>query len=142
MTIDPGTIVTPQGDPDERIIGIVLSTDPIGLYAQVAWLSASRGAFLCEEVVADMDIAPLNEREGINDDPIDHEALAAAILDLAPDEADDDDEEDDTRYDIVRYRFQGDAEIIREDVSLAEAQEHCNDESTHGDGWFDGYRRR
>ncbi len=138
MTINPGNIVTPQGDPNERIIGVVLTVDPVNIFATVAWLSASRGAFIATEMVTDVDVAPLDQREGINDEPIDHEALAAAILDLVPD----DEEEDDTRYDIVRFRFDADTEIVRSDVSLAEAQAHCNDESTHGEGWFDGYRAR
>jgi hypothetical protein len=30
-------------------------------------------------------------------------------------------------------------EVIAEGVSLEEAQEHCADESTHGEGWFDAY---
>lgn len=44
-----------------------------------------------------------------------------------------------TTYKIVRFKFQQDSEVIRTGLSLEEAQEHCNDESTHGDGWFDGY---
>ena len=49
------------------------------------------------------------------------------------------------RYKIVRFRFQGENEVIRRGLTLDQAQEHCNDESTHGgsteDGtaWFDGY---
>lgn len=29
--------------------------------------------------------------------------------------------------------------VIKTGLTLDEAQEHCNDEATHGDGWFDGY---
>lgn len=48
-------------------------------------------------------------------------------------------------YKIIRFRFQGENEVIATGLTLAEAQAHCNDESTHGgdteDGtaWFDGY---
>lgn len=45
----------------------------------------------------------------------------------------------DTTYKIVRYRFEGDNETIVRGLTLEEAQEHCQDEDTHGDGWFDGY---
>lgn len=44
-------------------------------------------------------------------------------------------------YEIVRFRFRGENEVIQTGVSLEEAQEHCNRDDTHGDGWFDGYRR-
>ena len=48
-------------------------------------------------------------------------------------------DEDDTTYKIVRYRFKGENEVIEEGLTLEEAQEHCNREDSHGDGWFDGY---
>lgn len=43
-------------------------------------------------------------------------------------------------YKIVRF-FQDDrpSQTISVGHTLEEAQEHCRDESTHGDGWFDGY---
>jgi hypothetical protein len=43
-------------------------------------------------------------------------------------------------YKIIRF-YQDDrpAEVIDTGLTLAEAREHCNDPSTHGDGWFDGY---
>lgn len=47
----------------------------------------------------------------------------------------------DPKYKIVRY-FADDkvpSKVIRRRVTLAQAQEHCSDEATHGDGWFDGY---
>lgn len=45
----------------------------------------------------------------------------------------------DPTYSIVRHRFEGENEVIRKGVTLEEAQEHCQREDTHGDGWFDGY---
>lgn len=48
-------------------------------------------------------------------------------------------------YKIVRFRFQGENEVIETGLTLEEAQEHCNREDTSGgstdDGtaWFDGY---
>ena len=54
----------------------------------------------------------------------------------------------DTTYKIVRFCFNSDHDdhhaIIKTGLTLEEAQEHCNDESTHGEdaqrgAWFDGY---
>jgi len=42
-------------------------------------------------------------------------------------------------YKIIRFRFDGLSRTIAEGLTLEEAQEHCRDDSTHGDGWFDGY---
>lgn len=44
-------------------------------------------------------------------------------------------------YKIVRYFKTGEdiAQVQKSGLTLEEAQKHCNDESTHGDGWFDGY---
>jgi hypothetical protein len=54
-------------------------------------------------------------------------------------------------YKIVRYHCDTEhpdhQKVIETGLTLEEAQEHCNDESTHGgdydDGtaWFDGYTR-
>lgn len=44
-------------------------------------------------------------------------------------------------YEIVRFVFQGDNEVIATGLTLEEAQAHCEREDTHGSGWFDGYRR-
>lgn len=59
----------------------------------------------------------------------------------------------DTTYEIVRYFFKGEKQVIRQGLTLEEAQEHCNDPETSsktasaktlrevGEGpWFDGYR--
>ena len=42
-------------------------------------------------------------------------------------------------YRIVRFKQTGEPRVIKEGVSLEEAQEHCQRDDTHGDGWFDGY---
>lgn len=48
-----------------------------------------------------------------------------------------------TTYKIVRFFQDFDhpdhGKVIRTGLTLDEAQEHCTDESTHGEGWFDGY---
>ncbi len=44
-------------------------------------------------------------------------------------------------YKIIRFKREGENEIIFEGLTLAEAQEHCQSEDTHGDGWFDGYEK-
>lgn len=44
-------------------------------------------------------------------------------------------------YTIVRFKFKGRNEIVKTGVTLEEAQEWCNREDTHGEGWFDGFRR-
>jgi hypothetical protein len=48
--------------------------------------------------------------------------------------------EDEQTYEIVRFRFKEENEVLATGVTLEEAQEHCEREDTHGDGWFDGYR--
>ena len=47
---------------------------------------------------------------------------------------------DDKTYEIVRFRFKQGGEVIRTGLTLEEAQEWCERDDTHGDGWFDGYR--
>ena len=44
-------------------------------------------------------------------------------------------------YKIIRFRFKGSKRVIKRGLTLNEAQEHCNDPSTSGEGWFDGYER-
>ena len=75
-----GTIVLPQGDPKERIIGLTLdieSEDPH--YVPVMWLSDQRGAFWCYELVGDLMIPPCFQRTEISDPTLDQETLADAI---------------------------------------------------------------
>jgi hypothetical protein len=48
-------------------------------------------------------------------------------------------ENDMTTYHITRFRFEGDNEVLVRGLTLEQAQEHCQREDTHGDGWFDGY---
>jgi hypothetical protein len=42
-------------------------------------------------------------------------------------------------YKIIRFRFEGQNRVIKTGLTLDEAQKHCNDPKTSGDGWFDGY---
>lgn len=42
-------------------------------------------------------------------------------------------------YKIVRFKFNDESEVIETGLTLEEAQEHCQRDDTHGDGWFDGY---
>tara|TARA_R100000995_G_scaffold1763_1_gene1205 strand:+ start:36021 stop:36161 length:141 start_codon:yes stop_codon:yes gene_type:complete len=44
-------------------------------------------------------------------------------------------------YKIIRFRFNGNNRTIKRGLTLEEAQEHCQDPETSGDGWFDGYTR-
>lgn len=43
-------------------------------------------------------------------------------------------------YMIVRFHRDGDNEIKERGLTLEQAQEHCQRDDTHGDGWFDGYK--
>jgi hypothetical protein len=47
---------------------------------------------------------------------------------------------EDTTYEIVRFRFMQGGEVIQTGLTLEEAQEWCERDDTHGEGWFDGYR--
>lgn len=44
-------------------------------------------------------------------------------------------------YSIIRFKMNEDNEVIETGLTLEEAQEHCQREDTHGEGWFDGYTR-
>jgi hypothetical protein len=52
-----------------------------------------------------------------------------------------DEEQEEVLYDIVRFYKNGGQKVIEEDVMLEYAKEHCNDPESHGDGWFDGFRK-
>ena len=43
------------------------------------------------------------------------------------------------KYKIIRFKRYGDNEVIKRGLTLEQAQKHCSDETTHGEGWFDGY---
>lgn len=45
-------------------------------------------------------------------------------------------------YRIVRFKRNSyePQEVIRKGLTLEEAEEHCCQDDTHGDGWFDGYQ--
>jgi len=52
------------------------------------------------------------------------------------------------KYNIVRYKFQGNNRIVERGLTLEQAQAHCQDDSTHAKkdknghrAWFDGYTR-
>lgn len=49
------------------------------------------------------------------------------------------DDNDNVTYRVVRYRFKDESKTIKSGLTLEEAQEHCNSEDSHGEGWFDGY---
>jgi len=45
-----------------------------------------------------------------------------------------------TTYKIVRFFRDGrPSRVIHRGFSLEDAQAYCSMESTHGEGWFDGY---
>lgn len=48
---------------------------------------------------------------------------------------------DETLYEIVRFRFKEHPEVLERNVTLEYAQEWCERDDTHGEGWFDGYRQ-
>jgi hypothetical protein len=50
-------------------------------------------------------------------------------------------EPDDITYTIVRFKFNEGHEMIKEGVTLEEAQEHCERDDSRGEGWFDGWYR-
>ena len=42
-------------------------------------------------------------------------------------------------YKIIRFRFNGNNKVLKTGLTLEQAQAHCNDEKSAGNGWFDGY---
>ncbi len=44
-------------------------------------------------------------------------------------------------YKIVRYRRGSSQRVIKKGLTLQEAKTHCRKSTTHGDGWFDGFRK-
>tara|TARA_R110001606_G_C15264854_1_gene638839 strand:+ start:546 stop:791 length:246 start_codon:yes stop_codon:yes gene_type:complete len=42
-------------------------------------------------------------------------------------------------YKIIRFRFNASNRTIKKGLTLEQAQAHCQDEKTSGEGWFDGY---
>lgn len=55
------------------------------------------------------------------------------------DALDDAEPEPEPTYSIVRFRQSGGREVMSTGHTLAEVQEHCGRDDTHGPGWFDGY---
>ena len=44
-------------------------------------------------------------------------------------------------YKIIRFSFKGNNRVIKRGLTLEQAQAHCNDPKTEGEGWFDGYEK-
>tara|TARA_R110000764_G_scaffold222879_1_gene311706 strand:- start:103 stop:255 length:153 start_codon:yes stop_codon:yes gene_type:complete len=42
-------------------------------------------------------------------------------------------------YKVIRFRFNGNSRTIKAGLTLEQAQAHCNDAKSAGNGWFDGY---
>jgi hypothetical protein len=76
-----GTVVLPQGEAEEQIVGIVVHV--YDRYAQVVWMSDRRGLFYCEEFVDDLTVASLFERDEITDTKLDHSLAALALSGVA-----------------------------------------------------------
>jgi hypothetical protein len=88
-------------------------------YSGGVWVDATDGdACSGDATVLDGD-KPLNENES-------HTPTRAEVSER--------------RYSIVRFHRNGQWETLRFGLTLAEAQEWCQRDDTHGDGWFDGYR--
>lgn len=49
--------------------------------------------------------------------------------------------EETAMYKIIRFRFRGNRRTIKTGLTLEQAQAHCNNPKTKGDGWFDGYEK-
>jgi hypothetical protein len=98
----------------------------------------------CLEVIADL-IGTVRPHPGGESDyrPIFRKATGRDVpsaWDMGDRTPEEDEDEDSATYEIVRFRQDGDNEVIETGLTLAEAQEHCKRPDTHGDGWFDGYR--
>lgn len=66
------------------------------------------------------------------------EALTYARAELG---ADDNEDEPPTYRIVRRYRQPPESEVIHEGYTLEEAQQHCEDPSTHGVDWMDTYEK-
>lgn len=44
-----------------------------------------------------------------------------------------------TTYKIIRFKRDAENEVLETGLTLEEAQAHCQDPATSGDGWFDGF---
>lgn len=76
-----------------------------------------------------------------HDCPWKNNPLGAPFCSICDDHWEAGDDPDDETYSIVRFHFQDESVVIDTGLTLEEAQEHCQREDTHGDGWFDGYRK-
>ena len=64
------------------------------------------------------------------------DTMAEYDLPELPDPADD----EDGTAELVLFRFQQENITLGDGFTIAYAQEYCQREDTHGDGWFVGYR--
>ena len=74
---------------------------------------------LCKEDISDKQLSEM-ERPGFMDDPERYKMPSGT-------------------YKIVRHRFNKPSRVVQTGLSLEQAQAHCSDPKTHGEGWFDGY---
>ena len=44
-------------------------------------------------------------------------------------------------YMIIRFHYKKANRVIKRGLTLEQAQAHCNDPATEGEGWFDGYEK-
>jgi hypothetical protein len=88
---------------------------------------------------ADVDLDD-GTRQAFNGSRLAAQAPTSGPAAIGDDPLDDDDQDDDgQRYTIWRFSFNAEREFVRTGLTLDEAREHCHDEATHGNGWFDGY---
>lgn len=46
-----------------------------------------------------------------------------------------------TTYKILRHKFKQPTEVVKTGLTLDEAIAHCENPTTRGEGWFDGWTR-
>lgn len=140
--------IADDGDPEDGLHEFADGQVDVYNAARVAWLDSSlyRGAY-CDEAAQEFGA----EGQGVYEmiglgqfaEASEVYSLVLQQLEARAEEVEDEDEdetEDELTYSIVRFHFSGESEVLDTGQTLAEAQEHCNREDSHGEGWFDGYR--